>query len=207
MVFERPISLSLFAFTGTEDFEELSRRWEQEIAPVLPEDFRIATEDERADYVFAWCDIDLFNQRPDGIVLAAALIGEMGAPPSTAFVVPSREPAEADEYAFLIDALHERFMFTEPHSDPKLSALAFAYAAYTGVPYKDYLKSRRWRAKRGAAREAAGNRCQLCGAEDKQLHVHHNTYERRGHEEPQDLIVLCAGCHARFHNKLPRSEG
>lgn len=31
------------------------------------------------------------------------------------------------------------------------------------------------------------------------LEVHHLTYERIGHEHPDDLIVLCPACHADVH--------
>ena len=31
-------------------------------------------------------------------------------------------------------------------------------------------------------------------------HVHHRTYDRLGHEEAADLVVLCGSCHDRFHD-------
>lgn len=70
------------------------------------------------------------------------------------------------------------------------------------MPYAEYLKTEHWKVYRNEALERAGNRCQLCNSAGL-LHVHHNTYERRGQELPRDLIALCANCHAKFHDKLP----
>lgn len=73
--------------------------------------------------------------------------------------------------------------------------------ALRGIPYKDYLQSDHWQRVRECALEEADYRCRLCNS-DKSLHVHHRTYERRGEEEPGDVIVLCADCHQHFHDKL-----
>ena len=64
--------------------------------------------------------------------------------------------------------------------------------------YADYLRSPHWQSTRAAAIERAGGRCQLCNAEGA-LQVHHRTYKNKGHEQPGDLIVLCADCHRMFH--------
>jgi hypothetical protein len=74
------------------------------------------------------------------------------------------------------------------------------------MPYAEYLKSHHWQSVRRDALARAKERCQLCNSRKKPLHTHHNSYERRGYEEPGDLIVLCASCHAKFHDKLPRGE-
>ena len=71
------------------------------------------------------------------------------------------------------------------------------------MPYREYLKTEHWQAMRAVALEMAGGRCQLCNA-DKRLQTHHRTYDRRGFEDPGDLIVLCGNCHAKFHDKLDR---
>ena len=39
--------------------------------------------------------------------------------------------------------------------------------------------------------------CQLCDARDKQLDVHHRTYDRRCCEPLDDVIVRCHDCHGR----------
>lgn len=70
------------------------------------------------------------------------------------------------------------------------------------VPYSDYLQTAHWSVVREEALERAGHRCQLCGSQ-RRLEVHHRTYERLFDELPEDLIVLCRHCHAKFHDKLP----
>lgn len=64
--------------------------------------------------------------------------------------------------------------------------------------YTEYLRSPHWQQVRRAAIDRAGYRCQICNNPHR-LQVHHRTYERKGHELPEDLIVLCDRCHAKFH--------
>jgi len=65
--------------------------------------------------------------------------------------------------------------------------------------YNDvYLKSDAWMITRNVALRRFGHRCALC-AETEDLHVHHNTYERVGDEDPHDLCVLCEDCHYKVH--------
>jgi len=66
--------------------------------------------------------------------------------------------------------------------------------------YAEYLQSDHWKQFAAEAKERAGNRCQLCNA-DGELHTHHRTYDRLGEELPEDVVVLCADCHAKFHDK------
>jgi hypothetical protein len=66
------------------------------------------------------------------------------------------------------------------------------------MPYDEYLATCEWHERRAAARQRAGERCQVCNSEGP-LDVHHRTYERRGRERDDDLIVLCRGCHELFH--------
>lgn len=72
----------------------------------------------------------------------------------------------------------------------------------SSYPYTRYLKTTHWQRTRLAALERAGSRCQLCNS-TKRLNVHHRTYENLWGEQPDDLIVLCRACHAKFHDKLP----
>lgn len=66
--------------------------------------------------------------------------------------------------------------------------------------YQEYLKTEEWRRRADDARKRAGHRCQLCNSKGL-LHVHHRTYEHIFDELPEDLICLCASCHAKHHNK------
>ena len=73
------------------------------------------------------------------------------------------------------------------------------------MQYSEYLQSPEWQQTRDNHVAGIGFRCQLCGeikTKSSSLHVHHNTYRRRGNEAPEDLIALCASCHSTFHGKL-----
>jgi 5-methylcytosine-specific restriction endonuclease McrA len=76
--------------------------------------------------------------------------------------------------------------------------------ALRSMPYQEYLRTDHWRTARAGALRRAGYACQVCSAK-LDLHVHHRTYERRGCERENDLIVLCRQCHATFHGKLAHS--
>lgn len=71
------------------------------------------------------------------------------------------------------------------------------------MDYHSYIRSQEWRDKAEQAKKRAGYRCQLCNksTEETQLHAHHRTYERLFNEKIEDITVLCAECHAKFHNK------
>lgn len=58
-----------------------------------------------------------------------------------------------------------------------------------------YYKTPHWKKVAFAARLGADHRCQICHKAENPLEVHHNTYERLGHEVPKDLIALCRQCH------------
>jgi hypothetical protein len=73
------------------------------------------------------------------------------------------------------------------------------------MPYAEYLRTPEWKQTSETMLERASWRCQICN-QDKSLQVHHRTYERRGCEAAEDLIVLCRDCHSRFHDKLPASD-
>ncbi len=66
------------------------------------------------------------------------------------------------------------------------------------VSYSEYLNSDAWRTTRQKALSRAGHKCQLCGSVTN-LRVHHNTYANLGHENAEDLIVLCDLCHGKHH--------
>jgi 5-methylcytosine-specific restriction endonuclease McrA len=71
--------------------------------------------------------------------------------------------------------------------------------------YEKYLGTPELKAKKSRARIRAGNRCQVCGATDKPLEVHHNDYSELGAEPPESLVVLCRPCHQHFHGILPEA--
>lgn len=65
--------------------------------------------------------------------------------------------------------------------------------------YKDYLETDHWKQLRKRKLRLSGYKCQIC-ASTEDLNVHHNTYENRGCEKDEDLVVLCNECHKRHHN-------
>jgi len=67
------------------------------------------------------------------------------------------------------------------------------------MPYKDYLQTDEWKARRTAYLKTVGYRCEVCNTNDKTLNIHHRTYKRRGNEWNKDLIALCHDCHGIFH--------
>ena len=71
---------------------------------------------------------------------------------------------------------------------------------YANMPYRQYLQSARWRAKREQRKAIDKWACVKCG-ETYGLQVHHLTYERRGRERMSDLVTLCEDCHRRVHGK------
>jgi hypothetical protein len=73
------------------------------------------------------------------------------------------------------------------------------------MPYKEYLRTDHWKKTRKNALHRANYKCQLCSSKED-LNVHHNTYENRGQEKDEDLIVLCQKCHAKHHNKSEDEE-
>lgn len=70
------------------------------------------------------------------------------------------------------------------------------------MKYSDFLKTPYWKAIAEKKMQQSGFKCQLCN-ENGKLNVHHRTYATHGEEisNMQDLIVLCAPCHAKFHGK------
>lgn len=67
------------------------------------------------------------------------------------------------------------------------------------MPYKEYLQTEHWVTTRKRAMKRAGFKCQLCSSKQN-IQVHHRTYENRGNEQNEDLIVLCRSCHQKFHD-------
>jgi len=65
--------------------------------------------------------------------------------------------------------------------------------------YQEYLNSEEWFAKRAMVLRFWDYKCVICYS-DKNLHLHHRTYARRGDENVTDLIPLCKNCHSLYHS-------
>lgn len=66
------------------------------------------------------------------------------------------------------------------------------------MPYEQYLRTARWHSTRNRALARARYQCERCQV-NRQLQVHHLSYERLGDEANEDLQVLCRGCHPGHH--------
>lgn len=91
----------------------------------------------------------------------------------------------------------------------KIQSLQNAYVDWSEISeyikemsYSDFLKTPYWKAISERIRYRAKNKCQMCGS-DKNLNVHHRSYENHGDEihHMEDLICICGNCHSKFHNK------
>jgi len=67
-----------------------------------------------------------------------------------------------------------------------------------GMPYRLYMQSDWWKARRKRAISLSGYKCHKCGAREY-LRVHHLTYDNVGAEKDEDLQVLCKDCHDAIH--------
>ncbi|HBC93449.1 MAG TPA: hypothetical protein DCZ10_11305 [Pelotomaculum sp.] len=67
------------------------------------------------------------------------------------------------------------------------------------VNYYKYTGSEHWKQFRKAALEHYSYTCQMCGATNVKLDVHHKTYDTRGKETLEDVLVLCRPCHSKLH--------
>ena len=70
--------------------------------------------------------------------------------------------------------------------------------------YSQYIQSDVWEYRACVIKAKFNYRCQLCNKHKEEigLHAHHRTYERLGNELLEDITVLCADCHAKFHDKV-----
>ena len=68
--------------------------------------------------------------------------------------------------------------------------------------YSDQLDRPEWKAFRQFIFVVRGRRCEVCGKDNIELHIHHIKYiqGRKAWEYiPDDMMVLCRGCHRLAH--------
>ena len=73
------------------------------------------------------------------------------------------------------------------------------------MAYATYLRSRHWKELREEfIDEIAFATCFICGNEppEQYLQLHHIDYSRIGHEEIEDLVLLCTWCHKKLHKRV-----
>ena len=70
------------------------------------------------------------------------------------------------------------------------------------MDYKEQIKSPKWQRRRLEILQRDDFTCQICGSQDKTLHVHHTTYEKGKMiwDYPDEmLLTLCEECHEYEH--------
>lgn len=79
----------------------------------------------------------------------------------------------------------------------------------TKIPYSELLQDPRWQKKRLEILEYAGWRCQICGAQNITLHVHHSRYikNKKPWQYPNgSLIAVCKPHHEMLHPEKKKKE-
>jgi len=66
-------------------------------------------------------------------------------------------------------------------------------AELVAMPIEAYLATPEWAERVAWVTRRSGGRCELCGV-NPVVDVRHRTLERRGDEDPKDLIALCGDC-------------
>lgn len=77
----------------------------------------------------------------------------------------------------------------------------------TSAEYRKYCTSEHWQKIREAAIWIADGKCSICGNSSHPLIVHHSNYSRLNRERPEDLVVLCKGCHFLFEVRRRKARG
>lgn len=75
--------------------------------------------------------------------------------------------------------------------------------------YSEQIKSPKWQKKRLDILNLRGFKCEECGNEEQQLHIHHRFYikGRKAWEYDNDVFqVLCENCHKSKHETKPTRE-
>lgn len=98
----------------------------------------------------------------------------------------------------------------EPEPEPEVTPLPgtntieelyrMCINALRSMDYKKYIETEHWQHFRKEVLRHFNTTCQLCGADDTTLDVHHKTYVNRGRETFNDVIVLCRHCHDLYHH-------
>lgn len=95
----------------------------------------------------------------------------------------------------------ERIVVEKPKVDDFSVLYTSVINKLKSMPYDEYLKTEHWKRFSNEAVKFARYRCELCNKDHVRLNVHHKTYENRGRETFNDVIVLCDECHAMVHGK------
>lgn len=87
--------------------------------------------------------------------------------------------------------------FLPPKANPpakKPDPVAPQGAFELSIAYQNHIRSARWKNTREMMFKLRGKKCEHCESTSN-LEIHHKTYERFGHELPNDLEILCKPHH------------
>lgn len=74
------------------------------------------------------------------------------------------------------------------------------------IDYNKYIETDEWHERSEQRKILDGYKCVICKS-DKNLDVHHITYDRKGHEDIRhDLVTLCHDCHMKLHEEIKYAE-
>lgn len=77
---------------------------------------------------------------------------------------------------------------------------------YTAADRQKFYNSIEWKEIKEGLFEIRGDTCERC-KKKKGIQVHHLTYERFGGDElPEDLLIVCRGCHMKEHGLLKSGD-
>ncbi len=114
-------------------------------------------------------------------------------------------PQEFDDLWFVYNLAGDTtFSYDNPEG-----ALDYFLRRHDPIDYREYIRSDEWRETATAAKVRADWRCQVCNrpSTDVTLDAHHRTYERLGHELPEDITVLCRDCHELYESNKAHRNG
>ena len=96
-----------------------------------------------------------------------------------------------------------RVVFRRLHKRPEYNIIfCNAFSKSRRIKMKEYYLSASWKRIRKEKLREADYQCERCGSAIN-LNVHHTTYDNLGNENLDDLVVLCASCHAQVHGLKP----
>lgn len=158
-------------------------------------------------------NIDEYTHQDPHVIAAKKLI-QNGIPISKGDIISyvmTYEGAKPLMYAEYQDIDVEYYI--TKHLDPMVKNLYRATGLIDNTLYDKeknwyyyYLKTQHWLKIRYDALELADFKCQLCGEQNKDLEVHHNTYDNLWNEKQSDVIVLCHPHHQMITNDLGQGE-
>ena len=105
---------------------------------------------------------------------------------------------------FFVERIHDYLGADKTNKITEYSVKVDLYSQllkkFNGMAYVDYLNTEHWKHFRDQVFVFYNRECQVCKSKTN-LNVHHKTYDNRGRETFNDIILLCNECHKKIHGK------